>query len=118
MEPRSEYPRPRFQRPDWINLNGEWEFGAGERPAFDRHINVPFCPESKLSGIAALPGDAVWYRRPFDAPAGDCVLLHFCPAHYPATVWVNDVEAARHGGRDTPVSVAITKRLRARDNAL
>src|SRR5437879_1146119 len=77
MEPRSEYPRPRFRRPDWINLNGEWEFGAGERPTFDRRINVPFCPESKLSGIAALPGDTVWYRRRFDAPAGDCFLLHF-----------------------------------------
>ena len=39
MEPRSEYPRPRFQRPDWINLNGEWEFGAGDRPTFDRRTN-------------------------------------------------------------------------------
>ena len=67
MEPRSEYPRPRFQRPDWINLNGEWEFGAGDRPTFYRRINVPFCPESKLSGIAALPGDMAWYRRRFDA---------------------------------------------------
>ena len=62
MEPRSEYPRPRFQRPDWINLNGEWEFGAGDRPTFDRRINVPFCPESKLSGIAALPGDRKLYH--------------------------------------------------------
>ena len=118
MEPRSEYPRPRFQRPDWINLNGEWEFGAGERPTFDRRINVPFCPESKLSGIAALPGDTVWYRRPFDAPAGDCVLLHFGAVDYRATVWVNDVEVARHEGGHTPFSVDITKVLRSRDNAL
>ena len=22
--PRPEYPRPQFERTDWINLNGEW----------------------------------------------------------------------------------------------
>ena len=22
--PRTEYPRPQFERTDWINLNGEW----------------------------------------------------------------------------------------------
>ena len=30
--PRPEYPRPQFERTDWINLNGEWtytfDFGA------------------------------------------------------------------------------------------
>ncbi len=24
--PRSEYPRPQFVRPDWLCLNGEWQF--------------------------------------------------------------------------------------------
>ena len=24
--PRSEYPRPQFQRQDWCNLNGQWQF--------------------------------------------------------------------------------------------
>ena len=24
--PRPEYPRPQFVRPDWLCLNGEWEF--------------------------------------------------------------------------------------------
>src|SRR2546422_10518099 len=57
MEPRSEYPRPRFRRPDWINLNGEREFGAGERPTFHRRVDVPFRPEPNLSGARQLPGD-------------------------------------------------------------
>src|SRR5437667_9000728 len=118
MEPRSEYPRPRFQRPDWINLNGEWEFGAGERPTFDRRIVVPFCPESKLSGIGRLCGDTVWYRRRFDASAADYVRLHFGAVDYRATVWVNDVEVARHVGGHTPFSADITPVLRARDNVL
>ena len=53
--PRPEHPRPDFFRPDWINLNGLWEFafddgraGVAERwfaPGrhFDRSIVVPFC---------------------------------------------------------------------------
>ena len=24
--PRSEHPTPQFQRNNWINLNGEWDF--------------------------------------------------------------------------------------------
>jgi hypothetical protein len=24
--PRPEYPRPQFERTDWLNLNGEWRF--------------------------------------------------------------------------------------------
>src|SRR5882762_2785301 len=49
MGPRPEYPRPNLQRSEWVNLNGQWEFGIGEKPSFDRRILVPFCAESKLS---------------------------------------------------------------------
>lgn len=60
---RQEYPRPQFRRNTWINLNGEWDFTidqalTGEErdfqnaKQFDRKIQVPFCPESRLSGIA------------------------------------------------------------------
>ena len=60
--PRAEYPRPQFERQDWINLNGEWSYafdfvGSGvekrmyESKGFDGKIIVPFAPESKLSGI-------------------------------------------------------------------
>lgn len=116
--PRPEYPRPRLRRPDWINLNGEWEFGAGSRPAFDRHIVVPFCAESQLSGIGEIPGDVVWYRRRFDAPKAERLALHFGAVDYRATVWVNDRELARHEGGHTPFSVDVTEALRARDNML
>ena len=55
--PRPEYPRPQFERTDWINLNGEWtytfDFGASglERgyagsKGFDGKIIVPFAPAS------------------------------------------------------------------------
>ena len=60
--PRSEYPRPQFERADWVNLNGTWSysFDFGQTGAerdfrnskgFDGKITVPFCPESKLSGV-------------------------------------------------------------------
>jgi beta-galactosidase/beta-glucuronidase len=116
--PRSEYPRPNLRRSDWVNLNGEWEFGAGDKPAFDRRILVPFCPQSERSGIGELAGDTVWYRRRFDAPQSECLLLHFGAVDYRATVWVNDVEVARHEGGHTPFSADITSVARARDNVV
>ena len=77
--PRSEYPRPQFLREEWLCLNGEWQFeidqgdsglerGLLERELSDKII-VPFCPESKLSGIENLDFlDAVWYRRTVRSP--------------------------------------------------
>ena len=104
--PRSEYPRPQFERKDWLCLNGQWEFeidpgdsglerGILKRPLKDKII-VPFCPESKLSGIGNTDFlNAVWYRRTVTIPKdweGRKVLLHFQGVDYETTVWVNDVE--------------------------
>src|SRR5262245_65867478 len=102
MQPRSEYPRPRLRRAGWVNLNGEWEFGAGPEPRFDRRILVPYCPQSPLSGIGErLPGDVVWYRRRFAAPDGDRLLLHFGGVGYGGTVWGNGADVGgREGGED------------------
>jgi beta-galactosidase/beta-glucuronidase len=113
-----DYPRPSLRRPFWANLNGEWEFDAGEAPSFDRRIVVPFCPESELSGIGRLPGDVVWYRRAFDAPKAECLLLHFGAVDYRATVWVNDVEVARHEGGHVPFTADITGVARERGNTV
>jgi len=116
--PRPEYPRPNLQRPRWLNLNGEWDFGAGDKPTFDRRIVVPFCPQSQLSGIGELPGDVVWYRRRFDAPRSECLVLHFGAVDYRATVWVNDVEVAHHEGGHTPFDADITGVAKARGNVV
>src|SRR5262249_49160293 len=106
--PRPEYPRPDFRREEWVNLNGEWEFGAGEKPVFDRRILVPFCPQSQLSGIGEAPGDVVWYRRRFAAPAAERPSLHFGAIDYRATVWVNGVEVSRHEGGHSPFTADIS----------
>jgi beta-galactosidase/beta-glucuronidase len=102
-----------------VNLNGEWEFGAGREPVFDRRITIPFCPQSQLSGIGERwPGDVSWYRRRFDAPSGDRLLLHLGAVDYRATVWVNEVEVASHEGGHTPFTADVTDVARETGNEL
>lgn len=126
--PRAEHPRPDFERAQWLNLNGKWEFrfdpldvGRDEnwqnpRTAFDREIIVPFCWESKLSGIQDTSDQQIgWYRREFRVPPdwnGRRVWLRFDAVDWEATVWVNGVEAGRHGGGYTPFAFDITDRVK------
>ncbi|MDD5501984.1 MAG: glycoside hydrolase family 2 TIM barrel-domain containing protein [Candidatus Thermoplasmatota archaeon] len=62
--PKPEHPRPDFQRENWLNLNGVWDFdfdpmSTGETEgwqnpgthAFSQVITVPFCWESAASGL-------------------------------------------------------------------
>ena len=69
---RQEYPRPELVRESWLNLNGDWEFEfdfgkTGKSTGminkeFSKVINVPFCPESELSGIGYKDFiNACWY---------------------------------------------------------
>ncbi len=102
-----------------MNLNGEWEFGVGPTERFDRSVVVPFCPQSELSGIHSTSiGDVVWYRRRFDAPKAERLLVHFGAVDYRSTVWVNGEEVARHEGGHTPFSADITRVVRESDNVV
>jgi beta-galactosidase/beta-glucuronidase len=132
--PRPEYPRPQLVRNDWLNLNGEWEFGedpglSGEARGLptggdlERKIVVPFAPESKLSGVGKtdfMP--CVWYRRRFRVPdhwGHSRLLLHFGAVDYEATVWVNGRLAGMHRGGYTPFRLDITALVdREGDNTL
>ncbi|HVW93905.1 MAG TPA: glycoside hydrolase family 2 TIM barrel-domain containing protein [Devosia sp.] len=120
------HPRPRLTRERWIDLNGPWAFahddadlGIAERwqanaSRFPRTINVPFPPESELSGINDKGFHPVlWYRRTFTetAPAGGRLLLHFGAVDYRAQVWVNGDLVATHEGGHTPFSADITASL-------
>src|SRR6202165_533737 len=114
-----DYPRPNFRRARWVSLDGEWEFGSGAAETFDRTIVVPFCPQSSLSGIGdPSPGDVVWYRRRFNAPEAERLLLHFGAVDYRATVWVNGEEVARHEGGHTPFAADVGHVVREHDNEL
>ncbi|OUD87985.1 Beta-glucuronidase [Clavibacter michiganensis subsp. michiganensis] len=110
--PKPEHPRPQSTRPDWLNLNGPWQFERDrgdsglERGLLERdlaeEILVPFAPESTASGIGDVDFlTAVWYRRTVRIPAGWSgrrVLLHFGAVDHDATVWVGGEEVARHRG--------------------
>ena len=121
-QPRSEHPRPQFVRPDWLCLNGEWQFeidrsdsglerGVAQRELQQR-IVVPFAPETELSGIENVDFlEAVWYRITVTIPAdwvGNHAILHFQAVDQDATVWVNDVEVVRHRGGFTPFSADLS----------
>ena len=114
--PWTSYPRPRMRRDSYVNLNGEWDFAVGQ-PEFDgKTILVPFCPESRLSGIGEhFPeGAQLWYRRSFTLPEGFCrgrVLLHFGAADQTAEVFVNGNRVGLHEGGYLPFCFDITDAL-------
>ncbi len=116
MPPRPEYPRPDLRREAWVNLNGEWEFGSGEKPVFDRRSVVPFCPDPGPSGPGEGSGHAVWSRRRLAAPDAERLALHSGAVDYRATVWVNGVEVTRHEGGHTPFSADISGLAHPGDN--
>ena len=127
---RQEYPRPQFVRDSWENLNGTWEFemdladsGAARgmekaEAAFSKQINVPFCPESELSGIGNKDFmAAVWYRRIIRIPAEKLsgrVLLHFGAVDYECTVYVNGEKAGTHRGGYSSFCFDITEHVKVR----
>ncbi|MEP0847003.1 MAG: glycoside hydrolase family 2 [Phycisphaerae bacterium] len=116
-----DYPRPTMVRPEWLNLNGVWEWaerGANQRqPApstMPGRILVPFPIESALSGVQKSV-ERCWYRRQFDVPAeweGKRVLLHFGAVDWEAQVWVNGREIGTHRGGYDAFSFDITDALR------
>lgn len=122
--PRAEYPRPQFERADWLNLNGEWSYtfdfvGSGMEKAFykstgfDDKITVPFCPESKLSGVEYTDFiNNIWYQRSITMPqnwAGKIIMLNFGAVYYNSEVFIDGRLAGRHFGGSTSFSIDITK---------
>ncbi len=76
-------PRPQLVRPDWVSLNGIWQFEVDqgdsglERGVLERelrsNIMVPFAPKSQASGVGNQDFlQAVWYRRHIDSPTVAC----------------------------------------------
>jgi beta-galactosidase/beta-glucuronidase len=132
--PRAEYPQPQFQRGAWVSLNGPWEFEFDDADAgvrenwstgsrkFSRTINVPYCFESRLSGIADTSFHPyVWYRRTFTAPPEwrrGAVLLHFGAVDYEARIWVNGRFAGEHRGGQSHFQFDIAPLIGAGENVI
>ncbi len=125
--PRPEHPNPQFERRDWINLNGKWEFEIDtgvsgidreffKRTSLNSEITVPFCPESVLSGIGNTDFlNSVWYLKKFKLPKGTKgkkVILHFGAVDYESYIYINTEKAFYHIGGYSSFEVDITKYLK------
>ena len=112
--PWTVYPRPQMKRDSYINLNGGWDFTVDcEKMG---QIRVPFCPESKLSGIRRHfdEGSLLCYNRSFTLPEGfnkGRVLLHIGAADQRADVFLNNKPVGWHKGGYEAFSLDITDYL-------
>ena len=111
----NEYPRPSFKRESYLCLNGEWELSAqkcGKETRLGK-INVPFAPETRLSGInrEKQDGENYIYRRTFELEDGFVkgkILLHFGAVDQICRVFVNGKAIGDHVGGYLPFSFDIT----------
>ena len=133
--PRPEYPRPQLRRCDWRNLNGQWQFeidfgksgrdrGLIKAEALKGEITVPFCPESKLSGVEYkdfMP--AVWYRREVEISeaeleGGKRVILNIGACDWKTEVYINGESVGTHIGGYVAFGFDITDKLTAGKNVI
>lgn len=116
-------PNPQFYRKAWSSLNGKWDyyvFADGETQKYQ--INVPFCPESRLSGLG-LKGyiKECAYARHFEIDSlseYDRIVLHFGAVDYKAEVYVNDCLVGTHEGGYTPFEIDCTSAVKVGENRL
>lgn len=124
--PLPEHPRPDFERKQWLNLNGNWQFrfdknnsglnaGWSKGEGFDRTIVVPFPWGSALS---KLPDEAPigWYAREITAPAewdGQRVFLVIGACDWDTQAWLDGKPLGKHQGGYTPFEFELTPHLKA-----
>lgn len=123
--PLPEHPRPDFERPAWVNLNGTWQFRFDPRDEglvqtwqrgveFPLTIRVPFPWGSALSGV---PDQAQigWYARTVEVPSawtGRRVFLVIGAADWHTTAWLDGQKLGEHQGGYTPFEFELTPNVR------
>ena len=134
---RTEYPRPELVRENWTCLNGEWDFALCPNlpQVLERHpltssrrwgreynlgkdfplkVNVPFCPESELSGIGEKNFIvACRYRKvlKIDPKPHKRYLVNFEAVFHTTNVFLNGEHVLEHKGGYTPFSVDVTDHI-------
>ena len=124
-----EHPRPDWERAEWVNLNGEWDFAfepkgtrvdAPARPEkFDRKIVVPFGWGSPLSGVKN-ESDSAWYRREVEFPANwKSKRLFFVvgASDWQTDCYVNGKFIDRHQGGYVPFEIELTPYVKTGEKA-
>lgn len=129
MEKIINHPNPQFQRENWISLNGDWDFGFKkarigykfskdeksalklyQKAACSTKIQVPYCIESRLSGIGYTGFvNIIWYKKTVNINKNnDLIFLHIGAADYLTTVFINGKCAGRHKGGYTSFAFEIS----------
>ena len=101
--PLPEHPRPDFERAQWVNLNGYWDFGF-HKDSLNQRILVPFPWGSPLSEVENK-GDIAWYRRDILIPKtwkGKRVYLVVGASDWKTEAWLDGKELGSHQGGYTP----------------
>ena len=102
-----QYPRPQLKRDGYMILNGEWELDG-------KSIQVPFAPQSQLSGFEGEVGDNLVYKKKFHLPESftkELVLLHFGAVDQICEVHLNGETVGAHKGGYLPFTIDITKQV-------
>ena len=112
------YPNPSFVREKTLNLDGQWgvDIISTDGMRTQGQIQVPFCPESKLSGLSYQKKiETCTYSRQFCADLEQLkdhrLLLHFGAVDYESRVFVNSHCVGTHKGGFTPFCFDITDYL-------
>ena len=113
--PLPEHPRPDWERSEWVNLNGEWDFGF-ETNSYNQKITVPFGWGSKLSGVKMEKGkDTGYYKRSITVPAawkGKRVFVVVGAADHDTECFIDGTPLGKHIGGYTPFEYEITDFIR------
>ena len=124
---RKEHPRPQFVRNSWLNLNGQWTCDYSKnikgfnkstlnKKKFSKKINVPFCPESKLSGIGNTDFmQEIWYHKNFKLNnkwKNKKIYIHFGGVDYQCSIYVNKIKVGENIGGSTPFSCDISNAVK------
>lgn len=103
----SSHPRPYFRRPDYLLLDGLWDYSIGKDPKLPRtysgKIRVPYAVESPYSLVNHLltPDEHLFYHRKVQIPEefrGQELRLCFEGVDQVATVYVDQTERITHVG--------------------
>lgn len=123
--PLPEHPRPDFERTQWQNLNGLWQFefdsldqGISKKwnegnTTFAHKITVPFPWGSQLSGVKDK-ADIAWYKREITISPewkNKRTFITIGASDWQTTVWLDGKLLGTHQGGYTPFSFELTEHL-------
>jgi hypothetical protein len=124
--PLPEHPRPDFQRPQWLNLNGPWQFRFDAADAglkdkwfdgsvqFLQSILVPFPWGSPLSQVKD-EAQIAWYSRTLRAPetwTGQRIFMVIGACDWETQAWLDGKPLGTHRGGYTPFEFELTPLLK------